>query len=532
MIPELPFDIIDTVVCAEVPDPQTDPELYRIVQQFQIHPTTHLSRNYSRCNKQGTCVFGFPYPLQPTTTINEHGRVQYRRRKEADSWVVSYIPFLSRVLQCHLHVDICFTVNVFMYLYKYLFKGPDYTQFQITQIGGNDSENDEFKDYIHGRYLSSSEAIWRIFNFHITQQIPAVKALQVHLPNHQLNQMYRKTSLQSNASQLLRYFCRPLDSIFNNLLYCDYFSQYVLYPLNTPSTTTRDGVIRWDENYAGNVSEHQHIPPMFVQKRKGGIVICRLRTVPPKVGELFYLRILLLHKPARSFQELKTISQVSYDTFQEAAIALGLFDNSNEARYALEEGIQLFYRPAQLRFLFANLLFDIAFPAIDLWDHFCDALCADCQTSPTHPINYEQGLQHIDAVLCARGGNLQSFGLPVALQSSQSELQREQALLSLESHYNKEQALRQRSCLTNEQEHIFHSIVSATGSTGFNQSPIFFIDGPAGRGKTFLVNTIISHLRSEQAVVIIAGTTALSVTLYPRGRTAHSFFGIPVNEVS
>ena len=160
MAPELPFEEIDSVVSAEVPNHNQDPELYDIVQQFQIHPHTHLSVPYSRCNKQGTCVFGFPHSLQPTTTINEQGRVQYRRRNPTDCWVVSYIPILSRILKCHLHVDIYFTVNVFMYLYKYLFKGPDYTQFQLMEDGTmtNEIEN-EFKDYIHGRYLSSSEAV-------------------------------------------------------------------------------------------------------------------------------------------------------------------------------------------------------------------------------------------------------------------------------------------------------------------------------------------------------------------------------------
>lgn len=122
MAPELPVEAIDNVVCAEVPNCQDDRELYDIVQQFQIHPATHLAVPYSRCNKQRTCVYGFPYSIQPTTSLNEQGRVQYRRRNPHDCWVVSYIPILSRILKCHLHADICFTVNVFMYLYKYLFK--------------------------------------------------------------------------------------------------------------------------------------------------------------------------------------------------------------------------------------------------------------------------------------------------------------------------------------------------------------------------------------------------------------------------
>lgn len=47
-------------------------------------------------------------------------------------------------------------------------------------------------------------------------------------------------------------------------------------------------------------------------------------------------------------------------------------------------------------FFSANLLFDIAFPAVDLWNQFRDALCADCRRAPTQPINYDTGLQLIE----------------------------------------------------------------------------------------------------------------------------------------
>ena len=534
MSPELPMEAIDSVISTELPDLTTDPELFAIVQKFQIHPPTHLSVSYSRCNKQGSCTFGFPFQQQTTTTLNEFGRVQYRRRNPQDSWVVSYIPFLSRALQCHIHVDVCFTVNVFMYLYKYLFKGPDHTHFLITQHQQDNDEAetqlDEFKDYINGRYLSSSEAVWRIFNFHITQQTPTVKALRVHLPNQQLYQMYRANHMESGASQLLRYFSRPLDPLFDTLLYCDYFSQYILYPMS--STIQSQQHQQWTEDTTNPLIQHNNIPPMIVQRRIGKNIICRLRTVPPKVGELFYLRVLLLHKDARAFQDLRTIRGVEYTTFQQAAKALGLFDNQNEAIYVLEEGLHLFYRPSQLRFLFANLLFDIPFPAIDLWNRFRDALCADCQQSPTVPLNYDHGLQFIEHILFARGAHLQSFGLPIPHDRPPSELEHEGHLLALQASYTLQQAQQKQKTLPPDQKCIFDTILHSTGNSDPTFPKVFFIDGPAGRGKTFLVNAVIQQLRGEEDIVVVVGTTALSVTLYDRGRTAHSMFGIPITEVS
>ena len=59
--------------------------------------------------------------------------------------------FLSRLLDCHVNVDICFTMNVFMNLYKYLFKGPDGTCFNIIP----DEFDDEIAEYIDAGYLSA-----------------------------------------------------------------------------------------------------------------------------------------------------------------------------------------------------------------------------------------------------------------------------------------------------------------------------------------------------------------------------------------
>ena len=57
-----------------------------------------------------------------------------------------------------------------------------------------------------------------------------------------------------------------------------------------------------------------------------------------------------------------------YPTYQEAAIALHLFRDNREAEYALNEAIASYSRPSQLRLLFANLLMDLPFLVIELWD--------------------------------------------------------------------------------------------------------------------------------------------------------------------
>jgi hypothetical protein len=93
-----------------------------------------------------------------------------------------------------------------MYLYKYLFKGPDRTQFRFhTAADGSTSAvvEDEFQDYISGRYLSSSEAVYRIFSFNVISKRPAVRCLPIHLENGQIGQMHRLDDTQSFMTNLL-----------------------------------------------------------------------------------------------------------------------------------------------------------------------------------------------------------------------------------------------------------------------------------------------------------------------------------------
>jgi hypothetical protein len=59
-----------------------------------------------------------------------------------------------------------------------------------------------------------------------------------------------------------------------------------------------------------------------------------------------------------------------YRTYQEAATAIGLFQNVRKAVYTMNNAISAYSRPSQLRFLFAYLLLDLPFPALDLWTQF------------------------------------------------------------------------------------------------------------------------------------------------------------------
>ncbi|KAH9920035.1 DNA helicase Pif1 like protein, partial [Amylocystis lapponica] len=74
-----------------------------------------------------------------------------------------------------------------------------------------------------------------------------------------------------------------------------------------------------------------------------------------------------------------------------------------------------------------------------------------------------------------------------------------------------------------EQRDIFNIVVNAA----HDGCPLSaFVDGQAGCGKTFLVNTICDYLCSAGHVVLPMVTSAYAAQLYPGGRTTHSAFKV------
>jgi len=48
-----------------------------------------------------------------------------------------------------------------------------------------ESEHDEIKRYLHGRYLGPTEAVWRLFEFDMHDEQPPVTHLSLHMPGQQ-----------------------------------------------------------------------------------------------------------------------------------------------------------------------------------------------------------------------------------------------------------------------------------------------------------------------------------------------------------
>ena len=82
-----------------------------------------------------------------------------RRLKSEDVNIALNIPYFTAKYDCHINFEWSASVNVFQYLFKYFYKGPDETNWAIRKVARDHKQLvDETTDYERGRYLSSIEA--------------------------------------------------------------------------------------------------------------------------------------------------------------------------------------------------------------------------------------------------------------------------------------------------------------------------------------------------------------------------------------
>ncbi|KIJ45444.1 hypothetical protein M422DRAFT_251221 [Sphaerobolus stellatus SS14] len=234
-------------------------------------------------------------------------------------------------------------------------------------------------------------------------------------------------------------------------------------------------------------------------------------------------------KPAFSFQDLRTHNNIVYPTYQEYAAAIGLFASETEGEYALMEAIAALKTPYQLHVFFVHLLVnDCLEQHADMWSKYQDSLSYDyyLENSANSVLAKELCLRHISQLLEEFGLHLSRFGIEEPVEYTDEVLHEigrwsahtEELMAEVESAYQS---------FTVEQRFVFKEFHNPI----HNGMPLYiFLDGKAGRGKTFLIHTIVNYVRSIGKVAVVTATSAFAALLYPGGRTAHSAFKVPVQE--
>lgn len=196
-----------------------------------------------------------------------------------------------------------------------------------------------------------------------------------------------------------------------------------------------------------------------------------------------------------SFEDAHTVSNHVYPTFQEAANAMGLFANQNEAKLVIQEAILTLRTSRQLRVLFVHLLVnDCIVTPLALWNTYNDAMALDhtLRCGHNNDMGISQALREIAMLLKEFGWTTSDYRLPEATESSTEILheiirwgpQYESLSICANTAYQS---------MTLEQRNIFDQVIQVSLKY---QPFIAFIDGKAGCGKMFLVNVICDKLRS------------------------------------
>ena len=176
---------IDKFVCAELPDPVTEPHLYATVTKCMLHGPCGADNPNAPCMDGNTCTKGYPKEFIQNTMCNADGYPLYRRRQGPthraqnrifdNRNIVPYNKFLSYKYDCHINVEICSSIRAVKYIFKYIYKGYDCAQLEIIQ------ENNEITQYLNGRYVSAPEAVWRLLEFKMHDKSHSIIRLPVHL---------------------------------------------------------------------------------------------------------------------------------------------------------------------------------------------------------------------------------------------------------------------------------------------------------------------------------------------------------------
>jgi hypothetical protein len=129
--------------------------------------------------------------------------------------------------------------------------------------------------------------------------------------------------------------------------------------------------------------------------------------------ERYFLRVLLNHvRGATSYEDLRTVADITYSTFREACEKKGLIETDQSINDYLTEATT-FQMSCALRRLFATILFCEATDIRGLWDKHKDALGEDFSWDNSNTSTVEQMvLRDMRDMLHSMGKDIRDYGLP------------------------------------------------------------------------------------------------------------------------
>jgi hypothetical protein len=380
----------------------------------------------------------------------------------------------------------------------------------------------EVLDYQNARYLTAHEAAWRLQKFHLNANSHSVKRLAVHLEGQQ-QVVYaegdEKAAVEAKRhTTLTAWFERnKTDVAARQLLYVD-FPFFYMFKKN-----------EWTRR---------------LSKRAERTVITRMYFAQPSDQERFYLRVLLLHqRGCTSYEDVRTVDGVVYNSNFSAAQAWGLVQDDGEWVRCLEEAAVSKLADEMRRLFVQIIVFSEPADALALWERFKSDFTDD------YPVRFP-GITAVEAENLAlhciqdrlRRHNKQMYeaGLPEpdAAVVNHCHQVRPESQLGVIIDVDAEKALgaSMQLQLNVDQKQVFDAVYNGVHRPNLDGYPrnnhLYFVDGPGGTGKTFLYNTIIHTMAGEGLPTMAVAYTGCAAMLLCRGRTCHGQFKLPVPMVS
>uniref|UniRef100_A0AAF5DJB3 ATP-dependent DNA helicase n=2 Tax=Strongyloides stercoralis TaxID=6248 RepID=A0AAF5DJB3_STRER len=466
--------VIDDIISAELPNAEEDNELFNLVVGHMIHKNCNDIRNKAPCWNvvKNECSKGFPKAFIKKTFIDRlSGKVYYKRvdntnenivlrsgRKINNGYVVPYNPFLLKYFNAHINVEIVNQVLAVSYLFKYFVKDGETNKVNV-EMYFNDKNKDEISAfqkvlYVHNEPKDNNT----VFLPYLNEENDFINASELNNDMDALKHLMTANTI--GKSKLMAYFdlmkeekekLNP-DMEVLNLTY-----EYI------PT------MFKWDPLYCkdNDINVPRYKKGAWIKRVQKRKAIGRIVPISRHNKELFAMRQLLIHKRGvTSFKDLRTIDDVVFPTYNDAAVYLNLIKGEKATNH---------------------LLYDISLK------------------------------------LSANGFNLNNTDLPLKTINydmiiDNDGINKEEELKLLEkyiSNANKDQL---------EAFEFFKKIINTN-----RQCKLMMIEGPAGTGKTYVYQMISIYLKIEGKTYINLASTGIAASLLPEGQTIHSFIKMPLN---
>ncbi|KAG2789438.1 hypothetical protein PC116_g2271 [Phytophthora cactorum] len=305
------------------------------------------------------------------------------------------------------------------------------------------------------------------------------------------------------------------------------------------------------ENQVAKSALYQDIPKLFrwdtkakrwVRRKRYQAVLGLRIHVYPRDMQRFYMRVLLCHrKGPTSFENLRTVDGVTYDSYRKGAPHAGYLEDDSEWVDCMTEASQ-FRMPYQLRQLFATIIvYSQVVEVGALWEEFYDDLSLDfgykyrsLEGNAKEEMVKFHTLKSLNDLLLANGSAVAHFEYLPQLSEYphlvlNSLLQNNLIRREMEgyNHDVLQETVDREHLLNEEQRSVYSTIINAVD----NPTPgntLFFIDGPGGTGKSTLLKHILAKVRLLENIPLEVASSGIASLLLMGGRTAHSTFKIPL----